>query len=191
VTLARQRAAAGGISNARFLVTDAQQMDLGEAPFDTAVSQFGVMFFDETVTAFASIRSHVRPGGRLTFICWQALADNPWYTGPALAPFCPPAAAPAPGKNATGPFTLADPEYTAGILTAAGWSAVERTTYRRTVSLEREVLADEDSYLRYLGVTEDRLAAARAASDRQLAPLLGRDGRYDAPLAFQVFTART
>ena len=190
VTLARQRAAADGVPNARFVVADVQTAALDGRPFHAATSQFGVMFFDESVSAFANVRAHMRQGGRLVFVCWQALADNPWFAGASLQPFCPPASGPGPGKNVTGPFTLADPDYTTGVLAAAGWSAIERTPYRQTLTVEPEVLVDDDAYLRYLGVGDDRLAEARAACEQHLAPLRRRDGRYDVPLAFQVFTAR-
>ena len=190
VTLAGQRAAADGVTNASFVVADVQTATLPGAPFDAAMSQFGVMFFDESVTAFANIRSHTRSGGRLTFVCWQSLADNPWFAGTAVQPFCPPVPEPGPGKNATGPFTLADPDHTVAVLNAAGWSAVERTPYRQTTTLEPNVLEDDETYLHYLGVPDDRLAEARAACEQHLSGLRRSDGRYDAPLAFQVFTAR-
>jgi SAM-dependent methyltransferase len=190
VALARQRAAADGATNARFVVADVQTAPLDGGPFDVAMSQFGVMFFDEPVVAFTNIRAHMRVGGRLAFVCWQDLGDNPWFVGAVLQPFCPPLPRPGPGKNATGPFALADPDYTAGILAGAGWSAIERTPHRKTATVEAEVLVDADSYLRFLGIADDRLPEARAACEAHLAPLRRADGRYDAPLAFQVFTAR-
>jgi SAM-dependent methyltransferase len=189
ITLARDRAGAAGVPNVRFMVADVQADELG-GPFDVAISQFGVMFFDESVTAFANIRAAVRPGGRLVFACWQPLADNPWFVGAAVQPFYPPGPAAGPGKNPVGPFTLAEPDYTAGVLAAAGWSGVERTRCRTTVTVEYETLAEADDYLRFLGVPEERLTEARAACDQQLAPLRRADGRYDAPLAFQIFAAR-
>lgn len=190
ISLARQRAEIAGVTNARFTVADVQVADLEGAPFDAAISQFGVMFFDETVTAFANIRAHVRAGGRLTIVCWQSLADNPWFAGQSVRQFLPPEPSAGPGKNAVGPFTLADPEYTTGVLAEAGWSAVDRTPYRQIVTVERQVLLDDDAYLRFLGVAEERLAEARTACERHLAPLQRSDGHYDAPLAFQVFSAR-
>ena len=39
--------------------------------FDVAISQFGVMFFDEPETAFANIRRQLVSGGRLAFACWH------------------------------------------------------------------------------------------------------------------------
>jgi|SRR5579875_4976 len=188
--LARRRAAAEGLGNTHFVQADVQTATLDGAPFDAAISQFGVMFFEETMTAFANIRAHLRPGGRLTFACWQAEERNPWYTGGMLQPFCPPVPAPAPGKNAVGPFTLADPDYTTGVLAAAGWSAIEWTPAEHTATVDRDALLDSEDYLRYLQVPEDQVPQARAACERQLAPLERGDGRYDAPLAFQIFTAR-
>jgi SAM-dependent methyltransferase len=190
VALARQRAATYGVTNARFVVADVQTATLDGGPFHAAVSQFGVMFFDEPVTAFTNIRAHVRVGGRLAFVCWQAMADNLWFGGAVLQPFCPPLPGLLPGKNATGPFALADPKHTTAILAAAGWSAIEPTPYRQTVTVEREALLDDDACLRYYGVPDDRLEEARAACERHLAPLRRSDGRFQAPLAFQVFTAR-
>ncbi len=99
VALARQRADADGATNAHFVVADVQTAPLGGGPFDVAMSQFGVMFFDESVVAFANIRAHMRLRGRLVFICWQELADNPWFVGTVLQPFCPPA--PRPGRART------------------------------------------------------------------------------------------
>jgi SAM-dependent methyltransferase len=189
--LARQRAERAGVANARFAVADMQTARLDEAPFDVAISQFGVMFFDESVTAFANIRAHLRPGGRLAFVCWQTVSDNRWYPDSAIRPFVPPTPEPGPGKNATGPFTLGDPQYATGVLAAAGWTAIEWTPYRQTVPVEREVLEHDEAYLRFLGVPEDHLADAHAAGERHLASLRRDDGRYDAPLAFQVFTARS
>ena len=123
-------------------------------------------------------------------MCWQGLADNPWFVGASLQRFCPPTLPPARARMPTLPFTLGDPEHTARVLAAAGWSAIERAPYRQTVTVEPEVLVDDDVYLRYLGVADDRLAEARAVCEGHLAPLRRSDGRYDAPLAFHVFTAR-
>lgn len=188
VALARERAAAAGLSNARFTVADVQQAELGGGPFSLAISQFGVMFFQDAVAAFARIRAQLRDGSRLAFACWQPRADNPWFNGAATEPFVPPAPPPT-GPNPTGPFALGDQEYTTSILTAAGWTRISRTPYRRTETVGREVLDYSDDYLAFLGVPADRIAEARAATLAYLAPLLRDDGQYDAPLAFQVFTA--
>jgi hypothetical protein len=74
------------------------------------------------------------------------------------------------------------------MLASAGWSAIGYTTYELTVTVERDALFD-DAQLAYLGVPDHHLGSARSAVDQHLAGLRGGDGRYQAPLAFQVFTA--
>ena len=69
--------AAAGADNVTFVLADAQTDSFPGAPFDAAISQFGVMFFDDPVAAFANIRAQLRPGGRLAFACWQPLRREP------------------------------------------------------------------------------------------------------------------
>jgi SAM-dependent methyltransferase len=188
VAYATQRGRDRGIANARFVVADVQREGIDGAPFTVAISQFGVMFFDEPVVAFTNIREQLGPGGRLAFVCWQAPVKNPWFVGPSLAPFVAPPPPPAAGKSPTGPFSLADPDHTTSILAAAGWSAVERAAYERTVPVDADAIVDDDQ-LRFLGVADRDFGAARTAVDDHLSALRRDDARYDAPLAFQIFTA--
>lgn len=81
--VAVQRAGDAGLDNAEFLVADAQTHDFGDSVFDLVISQFGLMFFDDPVTAFANLRRALAPGGRIVFSTWRCLADNEW-----LAPVC-------------------------------------------------------------------------------------------------------
>lgn len=113
------------LDTASFLVADAQVHHF-ERPVDTIVSRFGVMFFDDPVAAFSNLHSVVRPGGRMAFVCWQSMADNPWISVSAVswAPFLPEPPAPLlPG--APGPFAFADPDRVRSILADSGWTAVE------------------------------------------------------------------
>ena len=82
--LARARERANGLSNVELVEHDAATF-VTDAPFDAIISRFGVMFFDEPAGAFANIRGAIKPGGGLTFVCWQSLADNPWAALPLSA----------------------------------------------------------------------------------------------------------
>jgi SAM-dependent methyltransferase len=189
VDLARSRAADRQLTNVSFVVADVQRDTVPGAPFDVVSSQFGVMFFDEPVTAFANIRGQLVPGGRLGFVCWRAVERNPWFIGPALAGYVPPPPPPAPGKSPTGPFSLSDPERVGEILAGAGWTSVARNPYELVATLDRDAVID-DGQLRFLGVPEDSFDDARRAVDDYLAPLQTADGRIRSPLSVQVFTAR-
>ena len=188
VHLAQQRAAAQQADNVSFLVADVQHDPIPGAPFDAAISQFGVMFFDEPITAFGSIRHHLVPGGRLGFACWQSVEKNPWFVGPALAGYVSPPPPPAPGKSPTGPFSLSDPERVTDILTSSGWTAAVCARHNVVVDVDRDTIVD-DGQLTFLGVPEQLFDSARQAVNEHLEPLTASDGRIRAPLAFQVFTA--
>jgi SAM-dependent methyltransferase len=124
VARARERAAEAGLRHVEFREADAQTADLGEAGFDLAFSRFGVMFFEDPVAAFANLRRALRPGGRLAFVCWQALAANPWVTVPiaALVPVLGPP--PSADPDAPGPFAFGDPARVRRILEGAGFAQI-------------------------------------------------------------------
>ena len=109
-----------GGANVRFSVADAAA-ETYEAEHDVVFSRFGVMFFSDPVGAFRNIRSAMKPGARLVYLCWQAPQQNPWITiaGAAVAPFMP-EDAPVPDPLAPGPFSMADPDRTRQVLEDAG-----------------------------------------------------------------------
>ncbi len=187
--LARRRAAEAGAENVTFRVVDMQTDTVEGGPFDVALSQFGVMFFDEPVTAFRNIRAQLRPGGRIAFACWQTGEKNPWFFASAIAELLPPPPKPAPGKSLTGPFALGDPEQTARILSSAGFRESRWTAHELAVDVPQDTVVDE-AQLAFMGIPADKLALAQTAVGeymRQfvLSPTLSRF-----PLAFQVFEAK-
>lgn len=188
VEFAHRRAADQQAGNVSFLVADAQHDTIPGAPFDAAMSQFGVMFFDEPATAFGNIRRHLVPGGRLAFACWRPVDENPWFVGPALAGYVPAPPPPPPGRSRTGPFSLGDPGRVTEILASAGWTGVEHEPNDLVVTVDREAIVN-DGQLAFLGVPEASFEAARRAVNDHLEPLIAGDGRIQAPLSFQIFTA--
>ena len=189
VELATSRAAEAKARNVRFAVTDVQVNKITGGPFDLAVSQFGVMFFDDPVAAFSNIRKHLKPGGRLVFACWQPMKRQKWALGPVLAPFVPPTPPPDRGKLPTGPFSLADPRATRAKLLAAGFSEVVRMPRQLVVRTERGALSNE-SQLRSSGVPPGRMEEARVAVDRYVQRFVERSGDVRFEINFQFFTAK-
>jgi SAM-dependent methyltransferase len=114
-----------------FRQLDAQTDDLGQGVFDAAFSRFGVMFFSDSVSAFANIRGSLKPDGPLAFVCWRALAENPWMQAPlqAALPLLPPMAPPDP--VAPGPFAFADASRVRSILSQAGFASVTISPFDR------------------------------------------------------------
>lgn len=131
LAIARRRAAdVGGLDVTQ---GDAQTLAFEEGAFDAAFSRFGVMFFADPAAAFANIRSALKPGGRLAFVCWRKPDENPIIRLPmeAAAQLLPPSSPPEP--DAPGPFAFADPERVRGILTSAGFVDLAITPYDEKV----------------------------------------------------------
>jgi SAM-dependent methyltransferase len=169
---ARDRADAAGVP-IDFVFGDAQTLDFEPASFDLIVSRLGVMFFADPVAAFANLRAAATDAARLRFACWRDPAENPFMTLTARATkglLDLPARVP----NTPGPYGLADPERTRGILTDAGWSGVEVRQFDPTCAMPaaelmtfltrigplREALAEADDELR-----EAVLEAVRTAAE--------------------------
>ena len=131
---ARDRALEAGLRNARFEHSDAQVHPFEAEAFDLVFSRFGVMFFSDPVAAFANLLRALRPGARLGFVCWQALAQNAWMLRPmaAVAPLL--SLQPPSDPHAPGPFAFADADRVTRILQDAGFGSVA------VEGMERELL---------------------------------------------------
>jgi SAM-dependent methyltransferase len=186
--LARERARRAGVTNVRFVHLDVQTGVLSEPPFDLAVSQFGVMFFDEPTAAFEAIRSCLRPGGRFVFACWQGVECNPWHIGTALRPLLPSPAVPAPGKSPVGPFALGDDEYVSELLEAAGFSGIDATQYQSTVRAPASAVVDR-SLFEFMGIPPEQAGEAEEIVDRHLERFAVGAEDYEYPLAFTIHEA--
>ncbi|MEZ5946573.1 MAG: class I SAM-dependent methyltransferase [Hyphomonas sp.] len=187
VSLARRRAAEAGLP-ARFDLADASEFDTADKA-DIMVSRFGVMFFADPGEAFANIRRAVRPGGRLTFVCWQGLDKNDWALKPLLAglPFLkePP---PQPDPSAPGPFAFHDRDRVARFLGEAGWSDVTLDSIETELILPGEDIAANAGFMMQLGPLSRLMAAqgiAPAPVEAALADLMRANERADGTVAMR------
>ncbi len=143
LTFAQRRSAERGHDHVRFLHADAQSHGFEPEARDLLLSRFGVMFFSAPVVAFANLLSALRPGGRLAFVCWAPLEDNPWFKEPLAAGIGrlgPPEPQP---PRAPGPLALAETGYIEEILGGAGF--VERRIATVTTHLSGAATAEEEA----------------------------------------------
>jgi ubiquinone/menaquinone biosynthesis C-methylase UbiE len=132
IEAARRLAKESGAANLRFEAADAQIYAFPSARFDLIFSRFGAMFFDDPEAAFRNLRSALRPGGRLVFVCWPAPRENLFVTIPLTAA-ARHISLPEPAEpDAPGPFAFADLDRVRRILSRAGFDAVEteRLTFK-------------------------------------------------------------
>ena len=111
--------------NVHFMHGDAEVYPFAPASFDAAFSRFGVMFFADPVAAFANIRHALRPGGRLSFICWRSLIENEldWLPIRAASAHLPRQLI-AEAERARH-FSFADPVFLRETLTRAGYVRID------------------------------------------------------------------
>lgn len=124
IAAARARADQEG-APASFIGADAQDHPFEPASFDTIISRFGVMFFNDFVRAFANLRRAAKDDAGLRFIVWRSAEENPFMTTAerAAAPLLP--NIPARRPDAPGQFAFADPGRVKRILEDGGWAGID------------------------------------------------------------------
>lgn len=166
------------------------------APFDAAYSRMVLMLLTDPVAGLRTIRSSLRPGGRLAATVFRSGRDNPWLplvvlgAAPHLGPLPP-----LPMGDEPGPFAWADPSRIGSALAAAGFTGI-------AVSPSDVVVAAPagDSTAEWLievgpaGAAYRRATpAARTAARSGVARLLDRfadaGGWYRLPAGLHVVTA--
>lgn len=188
--MARARERVAGRAAISLVLADAQAHVFQPASFDAVFSRFGVMFFDDARVAFRNLRSAARPDGRLSFVCWQALARNPWAARPleAVMRLLPPSAMPDMLREGRpGPFSFADPARVRAILGDAGWRDVWLEPVEMVLQVGGAATLDEavDYSLQIgpaaraiAGAPEDLAPALEAALREALAPFATARGVF-------------
>jgi SAM-dependent methyltransferase len=121
-----------GAAPIEWVVDDAQRADLGVDRFDTVISRFGVMFFDDAVEAFANLARSTRRGGRLAVVTWRPRDASPFQSAWFDAVV---GALGGAGHDVTtaaptdGPFAFGVDEHVIDTLRSAGWHEVALRTH--------------------------------------------------------------
>ncbi len=137
--LAHARSRAEKLTNATFKLADAATAAL-TPEHQLVFSRFGVMFFDDPTAAFRNLRTGLADDGRLSFVCWRAVPENPWIylASKAVQPFLADATGESgapPDPRAPGPFAFADEDYLRGILTDAGFKGVQLERFETKLTI--------------------------------------------------------
>jgi SAM-dependent methyltransferase len=103
--------------------------------FDLLFSRFGVMFFADPTQSFTNLRTALRPGGRLLFVCFRTPQENPWMMLPLQAAYEHVPPLPQASAEAPGPCAFASADRVHGILHAAGFRSISL----ESVDLELDV----------------------------------------------------
>ncbi|MDE3118749.1 MAG: class I SAM-dependent methyltransferase, partial [Nitrospirota bacterium] len=123
LAVARERAAALGLTNLEFHEMDAESLDFPEPRFDAVLSRWGLMFLPNLTGALANLHRLLKPGGRLAAAVWGPPANVP-FIGLAIDTVRQQLQSPPPPPGTLGPFSLADVTILERALAQAGFSDI-------------------------------------------------------------------
>lgn len=179
----------------RFVPADALNLPFGDAAFDVAVSQFGMMFYPDKERGFAESRRLLRRGGTMIAAMWASLADNPVSDAVAVAVAKCLTGNP-PDFFARIPFSYHDPDIIRSDARAGGFDAVE---IDRITLAHPPVAADSAAEALCLGTPmraeieahgPDAMPRVLAAAKAAMTTVSDERGHIDATMTALIVTAR-
>jgi len=135
LAIARERAAALGITNIDFRESDAESLAIEERNFDAVICRWGLMFMPDLVATLRGLHARLVPSGRLATSVWSTPDKVPMITLGADA-VRKLAGLPPPPPGVLDPLRLADTSILQGALVDAGFKDV--TIERLPVTFEFE-----------------------------------------------------
>ena len=164
-----------------FVEGDAQVHNFSTGYFDALFSRFGVMFFDDPITAFRNFRDAVRPGGRLAYVCWADRKDNPWIRLPTGASREFLDIPPPPEVDAPGQFAMEREARIKEVLEESGWSnaAIERFDIKHSLGSN---VSDAANFISHMGPMSEPFSMTDEETQRKcLEAIKGALKPYEEP----------
>ena len=119
----RERAAADGLDNVRFVESGAASLDFDEHSFDAALSRWGIIFEPEAEATAGRIRGFLKPGGKMAIASWGPIDRVPMFAL-TMGVIVPRLGVPPPPPGMPGPLSRPTPETLQALLEGGGFSDV-------------------------------------------------------------------
>jgi ubiquinone/menaquinone biosynthesis C-methylase UbiE len=169
----------------------AETLPFPDAGFDAAVSQFGLMFFDDRQAALREMWRVLKPGGRLAVAVWDALENSPGYA--AMAALLQRLFGQRIASELHAPFALGDPQVLRALFAEAGIAGAEISTHAgmaRFPSIESWVRTDVKGWTLADLIDEDQYALLLREATITLRPYAGAGGEVAFGAPAHIVTAR-
>lgn len=121
--IAAARARALGLTNVHVRELDLEDIAVPSSSYDVVLCREGLMFAVDVSRAAAELHRVLRPGGRVALAVWGPPAQNPWLST-IFDTVSAVLGAPVPPPGIPGPFSLADSDRLAAVLSGAGLADV-------------------------------------------------------------------
>jgi ubiquinone/menaquinone biosynthesis C-methylase UbiE len=155
----------------------AEALPFAKGEFDVVVSQFGLMFFDDRMTALREMWRVLRPGGRMVVAVWDAAERAPGYA--TLIALIERLFSEAAANALRAPFSLGDPADLSRLALAAGISDARLETVMGTArfpSIESWVYTDVKGWTLADMIDDAQLTTLQREAQQELARFRQPDG---------------
>lgn len=169
----------------------AEAIPFPDGSFDAAVSQFGLMFFDDRVRAIREMWRVLRPGGRMAMAVWAGLEASPGYA--ALGNLLADTLGDELADGLRAPFVLGAPDAVGSLFAEAdiGMARLETVQGRAVFPSLAEWLHTEVRGWTFSdAVGEAELEELVSVAGRKLAAFVLPNGRVEFPVSAHIITAR-
>ena len=176
-----------------WLESTAEALPLGDALFDSVVSQFGIMFFADRLRAATEMLRTLKTGGHVAIAFWNSVADNPAYRD--FAELLDRAIGAPAAEALRLPYTLGNPQMVTDVLEAAGFCNVRLATQSGTAnfpSLRAMVEADLRGWLPLFDIclSEAEIEGLLVDADKVLGGYVERSGAAVFPISAHIVAAQ-
>lgn len=187
LAVAQQKVPAG-----EWVLAPAESLPLTDGQFDSVVSQFGMMFFEDRQQATHEMYRVLKPGGRIALATWRAVAFNPAYAD--VIHILHEQVSHAAAQVLRMPFSLEDAGEIEAALTSSGFAQIEvraETETARFPSVREMVEAELRGWLPLFDIVLDEPAISRilAAAETALARYQTPSGQAQFPTSAHIVTA--
>jgi ubiquinone/menaquinone biosynthesis C-methylase UbiE len=122
--IAEENASARNLKNIDFRAADAEQLPFPPKMFDRVTCRFGIMFIPNIQKALGEIRRVLKPGGRISFVTWGPMEENPLFSS-MIKPFLKYVDVPPPPPDAPHVFRFSDVAKLDHLLCLAGFHDIQ------------------------------------------------------------------
>ena len=176
-----------------WVLCSAEALDVDDEVFDSVISQFGMMFFQDRQKSTNEMFRALKPGGTLAIAVWRSVEHNPAYAD--IISLLEDQVGTAAADALRLPFGLGDASEVTDAIEGSGFGDISvsaMTEYATFPSSRQMVEAELRGWLPLFDIflNEEEIEKVLIESDKTLAKYSGPSGEARFPTAAHVFTAR-
>jgi len=167
----------------------AEELPFEDGNFDSAVSQFGLMYFENRENALREMMRVLKPGGSLVVVVWDKLENNPGLAAEERLwqlTF---------GEEWTddAPYSLGDKKVLQNLFNRSGITNLEITTHKgiaRFSSIESWIHTGAKGWTEDDAISDEQLGLLLENAETKLANFRTAEGKVSFPTSAHIVTAR-